>query len=289
MSPADGHALSAPPLSWERGGVAGLVATVTDAWIELGRPRADAVGIGIAAAPPLAERDALAAGLGASLEAERVFLASDGVTAHLGALGGAAGVALVVGTGVACVAWNPAGRDRPRAFDGHGPLLGDAGSGVWLGRTAVRLVLDAFQDGTVSGALAEGVEARLGPFAEIAARLHRDPRPMAALAALAPLVVESAAHDPIAAEVVRLATEGLAVTAHRAAVAGGLPTPVVALGGGVLSGDNLLRAALTERLETDSAIGAVVPAGGSPLEGARLLTQMPAASSEIVCWTREEQ
>ncbi|WP_275092119.1 BadF/BadG/BcrA/BcrD ATPase family protein, partial [Microbacterium sp. K36] len=62
------------------------------------------------------------------------------VTAHAGALDGAAGVLLIAGTGAVALGVDPSGA---RLVDGWGPELGDFGSGSWLGREALRAVLRA--------------------------------------------------------------------------------------------------------------------------------------------------
>ncbi len=81
-----------------------------------------------------AERRALARRLGRV--ARRVEVLSDAQIAHLGALGGEAGVLILAGTGSIVI-----GRDRTGRWaraGGFGPLLGDEGSGFWLGRAWLR-------------------------------------------------------------------------------------------------------------------------------------------------------
>jgi N-acetylglucosamine kinase-like BadF-type ATPase len=81
-----------------------------------------------------AERRAVARRL--ARVARRVEVLSDAQIAHLGALGGGAGVLILAGTGSIVIGRNPAGR-WARA-GGFGPLLGDEGSGFWLGRAWLR-------------------------------------------------------------------------------------------------------------------------------------------------------
>jgi N-acetylglucosamine kinase-like BadF-type ATPase len=81
-----------------------------------------------------AERRALARRLGRV--ARRVEVLSDAQIAHLGALGGEPGVLILAGTGSIVI-----GRDRTGRWaraGGFGPLLGDEGSGFWLGRAWLR-------------------------------------------------------------------------------------------------------------------------------------------------------
>ncbi len=68
--------------------------------------------------------------------ARRVSVRPDYEIAHLAAFGRGPGVVLVASTGSAAFAQ---GRDgRRRRAGGYGPLLGDEGSGFWLGREAAR-------------------------------------------------------------------------------------------------------------------------------------------------------
>ena len=68
--------------------------------------------------------------------AREVRVLPDYEIAHLAAFGGGPGVVLVASTGSAAFARGPGGRTRRAG--GYGPLLGDEGSGFWLGREAAR-------------------------------------------------------------------------------------------------------------------------------------------------------
>ena len=114
--------------------------------------------------------DAVAAGLSGfageieavadALPAPRVVATNDAVTAHLGALGGEAGVVIVAGTGAIALAASDDGR-WARA-DGHGTLLGDDGGGYWIGRAGLASALRARDGRGGSPALLELAEARFG-------------------------------------------------------------------------------------------------------------------------------
>jgi hypothetical protein len=68
--------------------------------------------------------------------ASRVRVLPDYEIAHLAAFGRGPGVVLVASTGSAAFARGADG--RARRAGGYGPLLGDEGSGFWLGREAAR-------------------------------------------------------------------------------------------------------------------------------------------------------
>jgi glucosamine kinase len=103
--------------------------------------------------------------------ARRVEVLSDAQIAHLGALAGDAGVLILAGTGSIVIGRDRAGR-WARA-GGHGPLIGDEGSGFWLGRAWLRA--------TTQGE--DFLPAR---------RLILSPDPVRRIAALAPAVIARA-------------------------------------------------------------------------------------------------
>jgi glucosamine kinase len=158
------------------------------------------------------------------------------------------GSVLVAGTGATAGAVTD--RRLTRTADGHGWLLGDEGSGFWLGREAVRATLRALDAGDPPGRLVGSVLRELaGPGA--VDELARAPggtgrcrdrvieavnaRPGVLLSALAPLV--SAADqdgDPAARSIVERAAAALLTTLGR--IRGdGETTPIVLAGG--LTGD----------------------------------------------------
>jgi glucosamine kinase len=151
------------------------------------------------------------------------------------------GTVLVAGTGA--TAGSVTGHRLTRTADGHGWLLGDDGSGFWLGREAVRAALRSLDAGEPQGRLAGSVLAALdaaGTADEIPAGPSRSgidrviqavySRPPVQLAALAPLV--SAAYhdgDPQARSIVERAAAALVATLGRVR-AEGEATPIVLAG-----------------------------------------------------------
>jgi glucosamine kinase len=127
------------------------------------------------------------------------------------------GAVLVAGTGAA--AGSLIDRRLTRTADGHGWLLGDDGSGFWLGREAVRTTLQTLDAGTPSGPLVESVLRELD-----ADRPGRDgqhdrviqvvnSRPGVQLSALAPLVTAAyRAGDSEAHSIVERAAAALLAT-----------------------------------------------------------------------------
>lgn len=100
------------------------------------------------------------------------------------------GIAVILGTGSNSCLYD--GRSIVSTRGGHGYLFGDEGSGADLGKRLVKGILD--QD--FSPDFTQMVLNRLecGHPVELRNRIHGKPRPNVALAALAPLVLESASY-----------------------------------------------------------------------------------------------
>lgn len=143
------------------------------------------------------------------------------------------GTVLIAGTGAAS-ARVVAGREA-RTHDGWGWLLGDDGSGFWIGREAVRVTLRT-QDTDVAGPLAARVMDVLagGPVSRSQLVLKVHARPPVSLAALAPLVLQAAAAgDREAVDVVERAADRLLAAVD--VVRGPDEVTPVVLGGGIAS------------------------------------------------------
>lgn len=166
-------------------------------------PARCAIGLGLSGVSVAAQAQAfLAKQPGYALLA----LDGDGYTTVLGAHGGRPGAVVAAGTGVVGEALR---RDGSRAMaSGWGWVTGDEGSGAWLGLQAMRHAQQALDGRAQAGALAEAVWALAG----------RDRRSVLAwcaaagqhgFAGLAPFVFDSAAADPVAAELIARAVAEL--------------------------------------------------------------------------------
>ena len=196
------------------------------------------------------DRTALALAMRSRVGAGEVWITGDEITAHAGAFDGDAGVALVVGTGVACIAADPA-TGSMATIDGAGFLIGDEGGGFWLGRHAVRAALAAADGRGPATALGDLVAARFGPLDGLAARVHAGPDPVDRIAHAA-LDVFTAANDGDAVASELLDTAAGRLTQTIAAAAATIDVPVtIALDGRLLSADSPLTARLADRLRTE--------------------------------------
>ncbi len=222
------------------------------------------LGVGAAGAWLAPEGAAELASRLAAATGARTVVASDVVTAHVGALAGEAGVLLIAGTGAAALGIDQEGA---RLVDGWGPELGDLGSGSWLGREALRAVLRQADGLGPATTLSDAVAGPVGTVSDVQGWLAQ-PGPLPRrLATLAPLVLDAAeggdaVAGSIALEAVRLLTD--------TAVAASAQTVDVVLHGG-LTGHAWFRDALASSLHT--AGRRVVPAQGDALDGALLLAR----------------
>ncbi|ARP73457.1 ATPase [Streptomyces pluripotens] len=211
--------------------------------------------------------DALARELGV----RDVALAADAVTAYVGALGPRPGAVLAAGTGLIAIGTDLTGWRRA---DGWGHLLGDCGSGAWIGRAGLEAALRA-HDGRAGGSapLLARTEDRFGPVHGLPSLLYpRTDRP-ALLASFAPEVAACAVHDPVAADLLRTAARHMADSALAVCPAGG--EPEVALTGGLFRLGDALLVPLREELAAQLPHARQVPAEGDPLHGSvRIATDL---------------
>ncbi|MFC5721554.1 N-acetylglucosamine kinase [Streptomyces gamaensis] len=232
-------------------------------------------------------RAVLPAALRSALGVRRLALATDAVTAYAGALGQRPGAAVAAGTGVIALGTGP-GTGGWRRADGWGHLLGDCGSGAWIGRAGLEAALRAY-DGRAGGsaALLARLEAVFGPAPDLPAMLYpRTDRP-AVLASFAPEVARCAPDDPVAAGILREAARHIvsaaaAVCPRQEAVpaasgrdpASNAPaadapgTAEVAFTGGLFRVGEPLLAPLRRELREQLPWARLVAASGEPLDGA---------------------
>ncbi|MFC0504763.1 N-acetylglucosamine kinase [Micromonospora costi] len=160
------------------------------------------------------------------------------------------GTVLIAGTGAIAAEVRDLRLDR--VADGHGWLLGDAGSGFWLGREAVRRLLADLDSGRAPGTLGRQVLTDLLGTPDVAPRPRNTVdtviqavtrRPPVDLARLAPRVVDAAvAGEPAASALIAEAAGHLTESVSRIRPAGA--TGPLVLGGGLLTGDTPLAAAV---------------------------------------------
>ncbi|MEV4017180.1 BadF/BadG/BcrA/BcrD ATPase family protein [Nonomuraea angiospora] len=203
-----------------------------------------------------------------------VRVVGDTVTAFAAGTSAPSGTVLISGTGA--IAAKITNHEQTATADGYGWLLGDEGSGFWLGHAAARATIRALTAGS-GGRLVALVVRRLlpegvgeDPVARLAAAVHA--RPPLALAELAPLVSRAAeAGDPVAQALVAEAAARLAGTAAQVHEPG---LPIV-LAGGVLTSEGPVRRAVHDLL-ADAVTAGDAASGAAWLAARELLPEADA-------------
>ncbi|WP_199034415.1 N-acetylglucosamine kinase [Glycomyces salinus] len=197
-----------------------------------------------------------------------VSFIGDAATAFAAGTAEPDGAVVIGGTGASAFAIRSHTAIASRA-DGYGWLLGDAGSGFWLGREAVAATLRHLDGHGPGGRMVQAVIADLSPSARtsgaVVGRCMAD-SPVR-LARFAPVVCEAAdGGDELAGSIVDRAVGHLAETA-RSVAEPGLP---LVLAGGLLSADTPLARGVRERLAAERP-DAPMPTGAQPVRGAAWL------------------
>ncbi|MCP2266578.1 BadF-type ATPase [Promicromonospora thailandica] len=247
-----------------------------------GRPRVSAAAVGMrgfrsqtqaGTLDPHHVHDVLAEELRTSATA----VASDAVTAHLGALGSGPGATLAVGTGAVAVACDDVGRWH--LADGMGPHVGDNGGGAWIGRRGLDAAARAM-DGRRMGASAALVQAAEQHFG----RRERwtSVTDVSQFAGFAPEVIQAAGRGDLACreildEAARSLADGLCAVLSHPGV-----EPVAVTTGKLLTHAPMFRSMVLQHLLEKRADVRVQPSAGMPLDGALHLARMLAAHPVVV-------
>ncbi len=208
----------------------------------------------------------------------RVLMAHDSVTSYLGALGDERGVVVASGTGVVTLA---VGAKTYARVDGWGNLLGDAGSGYWIGRAALEAVMRAHDGRGPATKLTAAALAEFPDLEQAYITLQSDPGRVRRIAAYTRHVADLAATDEVAASICDVAARELVLSVstglERVDEAGG-PSPVVCAMGGVLRSE-AIASRFTEELRARWPEADIREPAGSGLDGAALLPDVAETSA----------
>jgi N-acetylglucosamine kinase-like BadF-type ATPase len=255
-------------------GATGAQAALVDLLAQLPlrpRQRLDAICVGSAGTSAPGARQFLTEHFAPLTRSGTLVIVKDAMLV-LPAAGLDSGVALICGTGSVAVGSYQGGEVQS---GGWGYLLGDEGSGYWVVRTALRVLLDRRDRGAPPGELGDRLLAATGT-GQVSALLelfYQEPQPRH-WAGYAPLVLSSA--DPGAARITADAADalaGLAVSAaERLDAPAGLP---VVLAGGLFSQAGL-EAAVRVSIDNARPGSAIRTLTRPPVTGAVRLAQAAA-------------
>ena len=262
LGSADHHGF--PGLGMDDGARVALELLVdTVAMLPSGLPETSLRGIGAAVAgveASAAQSRELAVVLAERFGAPAAVL-SDATAAQLGAWNGEPGTVLIVGTGAVAFRFDDAG--TLHRADGWGPLLGDLGSGRWIGQAALQAALHAY-DGGPATSLLTAASALAGSAAQLPAWLAGSDNPSRSMGRFTPVVLQEAeAGDAVARSIL---AEACALLVRTVSLACG-GTRHVALLGGVVKSEFFAR--LLQNALASAGIE-VVAALGDGMDGAAL-------------------
>ena len=234
---------------------------------QLGAADADLVVAGAGGVDTPADAHALSGLISPHAGSARVVVVHD-TRLVLAAGGCSTGIAVIAGTGSA--AWGATEDGREARAGGWGHLLGDEGSGYWMGRELVRRALARLDEGLAPDALDRAVLSSCGvaELGELIERFHGD-ADRGFWAGLSRVAFDAATHDGDALHLVDRAAAALAGLAGTVSRRLDLPGPVV-VGGGLAVHQPLLRERLREAAAA-RGLGEVRVLDRDPVHGALLL------------------
>jgi N-acetylglucosamine kinase-like BadF-type ATPase len=215
--------------------------------------------------------------------AAKVLVENDTHTALVGGLSGRPGMALIAGTGSACL--GVTGDGRSWLCGGWGALADDAGSAPWIGIKAIQAAVRS-QDGRLGPTSLQSVVfdfLGLADPRQLIDRVHNRGLEREEIGRLAPHVIAACcAGDAVAAEIVRAAAAELSrmVATVAGRLFGGEAGELILVGGLALSGPPF-QPLLIERIQRDTPAVRVREPEMSPVQGAVL----EALRADGVAWT----
>ena len=230
------------------------------------------VALGLSGLTPAASRPDVLLAAVAPLGVRTVALAHDSVSGYLAANGTETGAMLAVGTGVVILAVSETAVAK---VDGWGYLVGDSGSGFWIGRSGLEAAMRAFDGRGEATVLEDAARERFGALDELYMVIQGDERRVSLVASFARTVIEAAAAgDVVALRIVHATAVELAHSATTALVRTGwqpgTPTRVGAVGAPVTRSE-LLRGALSDALAAEAPGARLMPPLGEPIDGVAAL------------------
>ena len=182
------------------------------------------------------------------------------------------GAVLICGTGSMAAFYDDAGRERRAG--GHGYLVGDEGSGYWIGREAIRAGLRSSDGRDPPGDLAGAVPGLLGlgSIDDVIDGVYGGDLGIKEIAALGGRLLEDRppAVEPIAGAAAEELVRALSATLPEDPVRG---LPLVLSGGLIAGKDRPLRRLVEDRLAAVGLRFSLMPATRAPAHGAARLAR----------------
>ena len=208
---------------------------------------------------------------------ESLLLAHDSIAGYLAALGHRLGAVSAVGTGVVTLGVGPMGFAR---VDGWGNIIGDAGSGFWIGRAALDAAMRAFDGRGQQTLLLELMKKESPDIPNAYLALQSDPGRVARIASFSRETIELSKDDPVAKRIVDEAVEELVLSisaALRTVGFGNSDNPSISWVGNVAR-NQIVSARLRTNLLKTWPNAEILEANLEPIDGVELMSQIKAES-----------
>lgn len=203
---------------------------------------------------------------------QRLLVAHDSITSFLGVLGDQPGAVIAVGTGVVTLGVGPRSALR---VDGWGNIMGDAGSGYWIGRQALDAVMRAHDRRGPATGLTDVVRERWPDLEAAYFSLQNAPDRVRIVASFARTTAElAAAGDAIAQGICLAAADELALSVVTALHETDAPHDAAIGATGSVLQSTLIHDAFTQSVLAARPGSRFVPAAGTGLDGAAALADL---------------
>jgi N-acetylglucosamine kinase-like BadF-type ATPase len=194
-----------------------------------------------------------------------IRIAHDSISGYLGC---------AAGTGVVTLATGPTGSTR---VDGWGNIMGDAGSGYWIGRAGLDAAMRA-HDGRGDPTALLGILKQDFPDVEGAyIEIQSNPEKISFVASYARKVIDLSEHDTVSARIVEHATNELALSVGASLRNTGWTSdssPTISWVGKILSNTRMAQP-LQHKLQQAWPNANIVAPHGGPLDGVAQLADLP--------------
>ncbi|MFB8369633.1 N-acetylglucosamine kinase [Pseudarthrobacter sp. NPDC055928] len=203
-----------------------------------------------------------------------VYLVHDSISGYLGCLGHRRGSAVAAGTGVVTLATGTSSYSR---VDGWGNIMGDAGSGYWIGRAGLEAAMRAHDRRGMHTAILDLLHEGFPNLETAYMDIQSHPERIALVASYARKIIELSEHDRVSARIIERATDELALSVGASLRntrwdAGSCPS--ISWVGSILS-NPLMSRPLRRKLELAWPNAEILPPQGGPLDGAAIIPDLP--------------
>lgn len=209
----------------------------------------------------------------ADLGVRRVVAAHDSIAGYLGCVGDAEGAVVAVGTGVVTLA---VGHGASARVDGWGNIMGDAGSGYWIGRAGLEAAMRAHDGRAPATVLLDVLRNDFTDVENAYIAIQADPDRIGRVAGYARTVLDAADSDPVCAQIVRNAADELCCSLTAGLLRTGWQaedSPTISWTGGIMFNDTI-SAELTCLVQAAWPACSLIPPRGEPIDGVAMLPDL---------------